>query len=307
MTVLDQPKAGATVTGIVTRHDGPRFWVDLPDGSALPCTLRGRLRRERERVSSIVVVGDCVEVLQADASAGTIESIRPRRSELTRPGFKGLEHIIAANLDLLVIVQSAANPPFQARLVERFVVAARRGRMEALLVVNKCDLESESVIRAQVETLKSSAMPMLLVSALNGRGIEELRAALQGRASVLAGKSGVGKSSLLNALYPDLSIRTSAVSAATDKGRHTTTAACLYPLPGGGYLADTPGIRTLGLYEDEDALAETFPEIEAAAVRCRFRNCAHRAEPGCAVRSAVQRGAIRRDRYDHFLRLAAGD
>jgi ribosome biogenesis GTPase len=292
--------------GIVTRHDGPCYWAEV-DGTEIVCVLRGRLKKDRRRVSSAVVVGDRVEVASLPDGSGVIEAVHPRRSELLRPGFKGLVHAIAANLDQLVIVQAARQPAFKRRLVERFVVTARRGRMEALVVVNKCDLEEEAVVRSWVAPLAATGVPILLASAVDGRGTDALRARLDGKSSVLAGQSGVGKSTLLNAMYPEFHARTSAVSDWSGKGRHTTTASQLYRLPGGGYLADTPGIRELGLFDDdEEAVTGVFPEILAAAPHCKFADCTHSHEPRCAVKSAVARGEIDTERYADYRRLMQG-
>jgi ribosome biogenesis GTPase len=300
-------ESGLLASGIVTYHDGPRFWVGV-DEKAVPCVLRGRLRKEQLRVSSRVVVGDEVTVELLPDGTGAIEALRPRRSELVRPGFGGLAHVMAANVDQLVIVQAAHQPAFKRHLVERFLATARRGRMGALVVVNKCDLEREVVIQSWVAPLAASDVPVVLTSAVDGRGIDELRALLQGRISVLAGQSGVGKSSLLNAMYPQFEIRTAAVSAWSSKGRHTTTTSRLYALPDGGYLADTPGIRELGLFEDsEEAVTGVFPEILAAADGCKFADCTHSHEPKCAVKAAVERGEIDPDRYEHYLRLVRGN
>jgi ribosome biogenesis GTPase len=297
--------ATASATGIVTQHDGPSFFVELGAGEVV-CRLRGRLRKHPQRATSPVVVGDRVTVELLSDGTGAIESVQPRRSELVRPGFAGVDHVIAANLDQVLIVQAARQPPFKRRLVERFVAAARRGRMAAALIVNKCDLEVEATLRERVAPLADSGLRVVLTSATEGRGLEEARALLIGKLSVLAGQSGVGKSSLLNALYPDFAARTSAVSEKVNKGRHTTTSSRLYRLPGGGYLADTPGIRSLGLYDDDEAVAGAFPEILAAAAGCRFRDCTHAHERDCAVQAGVGRGEIHPDRYRNYLRLARG-
>jgi len=298
-------ESDAGLVGTVTRSDGPRFWVDA-GGREAPYRLRGRLKQEQQRVTSLVVVGDRVHVAEGAGAEGTIEAICPRRSELARPGPAGKTHVIAANVDQLVIVQAAGQPPFKRHLAERFLATAARGRMGAVIVVNKCDLETEAAIRDWTAPIEASSAPLVLTSTLDGRGIDALRALLDGRISVLAGQSGVGKSSLVNALYPGTEARTSAISASLNKGRHTTTASRLYPLPHGGYLADTPGIRTLGLFDDEEAVEGVFPEIVAAAASCKFRDCTHSHETRCAVRAAVERGAIHPDRYQHYLRLQRG-
>ena len=296
-----------TFTGTVTRNDGPRFWVDHASAE-VPCILRGRIKKEFQRVTSVVAVGDQVTFDLLPDGTGVIDSVAPRRSELSRPGFHGYVHVIAANIDQLIIVQAAQQPRFKLHLAERFLAIARRGNMEAIAVVNKCDLEHEATIRAWVAPLESAGVRVVLASAETGQGVEELRGLLQGRISVLAGQSGVGKSSLVNALYPEHNIRTNAVSATSTKGRHTTTSSRLYALPDGGYLADTPGIKTLELFDDaadEAALDDLYPEISEASAGCRFRDCRHDKEPNCAVKAAVARGQIRQDRYHNYLRMGA--
>ncbi len=290
--------------GVVVRAEGAGFWVDLGREEIL-CGLRGRMKKKQLRVSSLVVVGDEVIVQRLPEGGGVIEDRLPRRTELVRPGFRGLPHVIAANLDQLVIVVSAHQPDFKRRLAERFLATAAHAGLEALVVLNKCDLEEQRVLATWVEPLVANGVEVLLASAYDGRGTSELRERLEGRVSGLAGQSGVGKSSLLNAMYPAYRIRTNVVSEDSGKGRHTTTSSRLYPLPGGGYLADTPGIRSLGLFDEvaEEGLGGVFPEIEAAAAGCRFRDCSHTHEPRCAVKEAVERGEIDEDRYRNYVRL----
>jgi ribosome biogenesis GTPase len=301
-------------TGLVIRREGVYLQV-LIGAREVPCRVRGRVRRDAGKVSSAAVIGDRVRVSRhsggdshsgEDAmSEGVIEEVLPRSSVLSRPGFRGMQNIIAANVDLLVVVQAAGEPPFSVGMAERFQVLAREGGMEALMVLNKCELQPRDVLREWLAPLAPSGLRTLLTSAATGEGIDALRSELSGRVSVLAGKSGVGKSSLINALYPGFNARTGAVSAALNKGQHTTTAGCLYPLPGGGYLADTPGIRTLGLFADtaDESILATFPEIEAAAFDCRFRDCSHTHEPGCAVIGAVDSGQIRGERLEQYHRI----
>ncbi len=290
--------------GVVVRAEGAGFWVHLGREEIL-CGLRGRMKKKQLRVSSLVVVGDEVIVQRLPEGGGVIEDRLPRRTELVRPGFRGLPHVIAANLDQLVIVVSAHQPDFKRRLAERFLATAAHAGLEALVVLNKCDLEEQRVLATWVEPLVANGVEVLLASAYDGRGTSQLRERLEGRVSGLAGQSGVGKSSLLNAMYPAYRIRTNVVSEDSGKGRHTTTSSRLYPLPGGGYLADTPGIRSLGLFDEvaEEGLGGVFPEIEAAAAGCRFRDCSHTHEPRCAVKEAVERGEIDEDRYRNYVRL----
>jgi ribosome biogenesis GTPase len=293
--------------GVVIGTGGPRFAV-LAGGREILCSLRGRLKQRRQNVTTLAVIGDEVEIeAQADGS-GAIEAVLPRRSELRRPGFAGRDRVVAANLDRLIVVQSALEPGFNRHLVERFLTIGTRGGIPGLVVVNKSDLVADSVLHEAVAPLRENGIEVLYTSARTGRGLPELAAAVRGRIAAMVGPSGVGKSSLLNALDPGLSIATKAVSGMNQRGRHTTSASRLYPLEGGGFLADTPGIRELALFEeDRESLDIVFPEITQLAVACRFRNCSHVHEPDCAVRSAVADGVIGEDRYRHYLRLQKGE
>jgi len=293
------------LSGMIVRNDGPRMWAQIGT-EEVPCVLRGRLKREAQRVTSLVVVGDEVEITRQPDGTGVIEAIRPRRSELSRQGFHGYVHVIAANVDQLLFVGSAQQPRFKLHLAERFLAIARRGRMEAVVVISKCDLEHENTLRAWVAPLQQAGVRVIFTSIMTGLGVAELRAVLTDKVSVLAGQSGVGKSSLVNALYPEAGVRTNTVSEVTSKGRHTTTASRLYALPGGGYLVDTPGIKSLELMEEDtedDVVEDLYPEVTEAASGCKFRDCTHTHEPHCAVKQAVARGQIRQDRYRNFLRM----
>lgn len=292
-------------SGVITRNDGPRFWVDVA-GREVACTLRGKLKQEHRMVTSLGVVGDEVQVsLLSAGEEGVIEGIGPRRTELSRPGFHGYVHVMAANVDQMLIVVAAANPRLKRATIERFIVAARRGGIVPLVVVNKCDLRPAEEVEAEVAPLVVGE-EVLLVSAYAGLGLDLLRSRLEGRISVLAGQSGVGKSSLVRALFPELDLRIGRVNQQTGKGRHTTTNSQLYRLPGGGYLADTPGIRELGLFDPAEELAEVFPEIAERAAGCKFHNCTHTHEPRCAVKAAAESGEISSERLEHYQRLLAG-
>jgi ribosome biogenesis GTPase len=293
-------------SGLVIGVTGPQLVVRVGEQD-VSCGLRGRLKKERKQVTTLVVVGDNVDVTLLPDGTGVIESVAPRRTELTRPGFANRARVVAANLDQLVVVQATHKPRFNRHLVERFLTIAAGGGLRVLVVVNKCDLEDPAVVEAWVQPLRASGVAVLLTNAKTGQGVEALRAALAGKLSAMVGQSGVGKSSLLNALDPSLQIRTAEISDATSKGKHTTTASRLYPLAVGGYLVDTPGIRELALFEgDPDSLAAVFPEITEAAAGCRFRGCSHSHEPGCAVKQKVAQGEIEQDRYEHFVKLSAG-
>ena len=293
-------------TGFVIGITGPQIVVRVGDQD-VSCGLRGRLKKDRKQVTSLVVVGDNVEVTLLPDGTGMIDSVAPRRTELARPGFAHRARVVAANLDQLVVVQATHKPRFNRHLVERFLTIAAGGGLRGVVVVNKADLEEEAVVESWVQPLRAAGVLVFLTNAKTGQGVEELRVALTGKLSAMVGQSGVGKSSLLNALDPSLSIRTAEISDATNKGKHTTTASKLYPLAGGGFLVDTPGIRELALFEgDPGSVAFVFPEITEAAAGCRFRGCSHSHEPGCAVKAKVAAGEIEEDRLQHFVKLSAG-
>lgn len=303
MTIAE-PTA-STVTGIVIRSEAQHHWVDVADAT-LRCVLRGRLKKEQQRVSRLVCAGDRVSVTPQPDGSGTIEAIGERTSLLSRPGFRGIEHLMAANVDQLVIVQATRLPKFELHLVERFLALAVGGRMAAAVVINKLDLGDPAEVAGWIAALRPFDLPVLPVSAVSGAGLPELRDLLAGKVSVLAGRSGVGKSSLINALYPGFAVRTGAVGANKEKGKHTTTTASLYALPDGGYLVDTPGIKELSLFDEGDGLDAAFSDISELAAGCRFRDCSHAHEPGCAVRAALDAGELDPERYRSFVRLSRG-
>jgi ribosome biogenesis GTPase / thiamine phosphate phosphatase len=291
----------ASQTGLVLRAEGSLFHVLTPDGE-VPCTLRGRLKRDWLRVTSLVVAGDLVTISRTPDGAA-IEGVLERRTALSRPGFHGYEHVVAANADQLLIVASTHQPPYRGHLVDRFLLHSRSCGLQPLLVVNKCDLADERTIRAWTAPVAAAGVPVLLTNAVTGDGVAELARTLAGKISVLSGQSGVGKSTLLNAIAPAVAARVGAVNT-HGRGGHTTSASRLYPLPFGGWLVDTPGIRELSLWEAEPgAAADLFPEIEELAAGCRFRDCRHEKEPGCAVKAALRAGKLSADRLRSFQKL----
>jgi len=295
--------------GTVIRTVGGIYDVMLDDGTTIAAVLRGRLKLEN-RTGDRVVVGDRVRVEYAGNGSATIESVEPRRTQLARraPG-KGARRakVIVANVDRVVIVLAWSNPEPRLRMLDRFLVLAEANRLEAVIVVNKIDLApSESAARELFAVYEAIGYPVLYVSAMDRRGIDAVSMLLCGSISVLTGPSGVGKSSLLNAIEPGLQLRTGAVSAAHAKGRHTTVSAELVPLSCGGYVADTPGLRELGLWGvSPDVLPECFPEFRPLLGECRFGySCTHLHEPDCAIRYAVASGEITGDRYESYVTLA---
>jgi ribosome biogenesis GTPase len=236
-----------------------------------------------------------------------VRGVAARRTTLSRPAGdhdRIARQVIAANIDLIVVVAAAAQPPFRPGLVDRFLIAAEIGGVEPVLCLNKADLAPEEPSELQI--YRDLGMRVCVTSCVDGRGLDALRGMISGRFSVFAGHSGVGKSSLLNALDPALRVHTQEVSGQTLRGRHTTTAGRLYELGENARVIDTPGIRSLGLWRVTPAeSAYYFPELAEASMDCKYRNCTHTHEPDCAVKTAVSAGRIKQGRYDSYCRVRA--
>jgi ribosome biogenesis GTPase len=302
----------ATLTGTVLRAQGGVYEIETAEG-IIEASLRGRVKRE-ERTGDKVVVGDVVELGRGSGSgaeAYTIESVHDRRNVLARraPGKAPRAKVIVANVDQVLIVFAAANPSPHLRMLDRFLVIAEAAELRPLIVVNKTDVEGEAAARALFAPYERAGYRIIFTAAKQGVGVEALREAICGQVSALAGPSGVGKSSLLNVVQPGLGLRVAAVSEAVNKGRHTTVTAQLIPLECGGYVADTPGLREVGLWEiDTDQLHFYFPELAPLIGECRYSSsCTHIHEPGCAIRTAVDAGEIHFGRYDSYRRMMLGE
>ena len=261
---------------------------------------------------SDLAVGDEVLVERRDDSH-RVTAVLPRRSLLARadPHVAQRRRAIAANIDIVVVVVAAEAPPLHPRLIDRYLIAVEHSGAQPVLVVNKVDLLDEDRrhdLLARLQPYRALGMPVLPCSVERGEGIDEIRAALSGNTCVFVGQSGVGKSSLLNALDSDAAARVGAVRDRDGRGRHTTTASALYDLAGGIRVIDTPGIRQFSVEDDDPAaIAAGFTEFAPLADGCRYRDCTHVHEPGCAVRRAVEDGAIPRSRYESYLKLLGGD
>ncbi len=291
--------------GTVTRVDAKVCIVDL-EGEEVVCKLRGRLHRRSRGQRRPIAAGDNVEIRSIGEGEGVVERVGERRSKLSRPAAdtRGVEQVVAANVDCLLIVASVREPTLHTGFVDRLLVTAEREGLMPVIILNKLDLlEDEEEIRPLETLYRGLGYTVVECSALGGRGVDEIREILTGRCSVLVGQSGVGKSTLLNAIQPGLRLKTSDVSASTSKGRHTTTAASLIRLACGGFVVDTPGVREFGLWDlPEDQLAACFPEMIELMGGCRYRGCSHSHEPGCVVKDAVGE-SIDEARYESYLRL----
>lgn len=293
-----------TKDGIVTRGHGNRFVV-YSEGEYFDCQLRGRVKFRSHR-SSPVAVGDDVTIKITEENCGVIESVKKRKSVLSRPavGREANEHVLAANIDSLVIVTSVTQPALKTGLIDRFLIAARIGKLTPVIVINKVDLKSDDRIENIVETYRGLNYDLFMTSALDETGIIEFRKYLRDHRTILAGHSGVGKSSLLNRLLPDLNLPTKTISKVTGKGRHATSHNELFHLPEGGFVIDSPGIKVLGLWKlERETLAGYYPEMVEHMNQCRFTACSHTHEPDCEVKNALEAGEIALFRYQNYVQI----
>lgn len=328
------PSVSLNNQGIVTKKNIGSYLVRSGE-RLLPCALSARLypaarpargshSRSRQSPQACrpeqtdpVAVGDQVRFIEGSDGTGLIVEVLPRRNKLSRPSpvpmpsSRPFEQVIVANLDQVVPVFAAAHPEPRWNMLDRYLVSAEAAGLPALVCLTKLDLaldaggSLETGLDTVVQEYRRIGYPVVLVSAHTGQGLDEVRTALQGSTSVLLGKSGVGKTSLLNALQPGLGLRVSAVSQATGKGRHTTTHLEMFPLAGGGSIVDTPGVREFGLWDvRQEDLAHFFPEMRPYLGRCKFGlDCHHADEPGCVLRRAVTAGEISPRRFYSYLRL----
>lgn len=287
------------------------------EGQIISCVLKGLLKKEKTQAKNLVAVGDFVLFEKTAEKEGVIAHIKPRTSILSRADnlSRRKEQLIAVNIDQVIITVSVVNPPLKSSIIDRYIIATRKGGMEPVLVVNKIDLlidSNEDPIQIEVdkelleEAIKAYAaagIRLIPVSTNSGEGIDELKQAMQGKASVFSGQSGVGKSSLINVMT-GLNLRVGEIVEKTKKGAHTTTTTQLIPLPFGGWCIDTPGIKSFGVWNlDRDELESYFPEIHAFGLGCKFADCTHAQESKCAVQQALEEGKLSYMRYESYQAL----
>ncbi|MEN6529394.1 MAG: ribosome small subunit-dependent GTPase A [Anaerolineaceae bacterium] len=295
--------------GIVIRYQSG-FYTIKAGSEIITCVLRGKLKR-RSVPGDVISIGDRVKFARLPEGTGVIEEIEPRHSELVRldPTPKGAyRQILLANPDQIVAVFACTSPTPRLRMLDRFLVIAEKQRLQALVIANKVDLVGKREARKLFSIYPPLGYRVIYTSAAKNEGIEELREALVGKISALAGPSGVGKTSLMNRVQPGLGLAVREVSEHRDRGKHTTVVREMFPLTGGGFVADLPGLRKLSLWDTQpEELDGYFPEIRDLVRFCQFNDCAHYDEPGCAVIRAVEEGKVSPERYESYLRLRAGD
>lgn len=298
-----------TLSGTVVRATGSWYEV-LHDGETVRCRIRGKLRLRGVRSTNPVVVGDRVACEADEAGDWVIVDIAPRTNYVIRraSNLSKESHIIAANVDRALLLVSLQSPATPTEFVDRFLVTCEAYKIPVVIVLSKRDLQDDAAIAEFSAIYRTAGYEVLEVSAVTGAGMTRIRELLAEGTTLLSGNSGVGKSTLIGTVDPQIDIRTGEISQSHAKGRHTTTFSTMYPLAGGGAVIDTPGIKGFGLIDIDDAeLWHYFPEMMRVAPACRFYNCTHTHEPGCAVVEAVRNGEIAAARYESYLKMLDED
>jgi ribosome biogenesis GTPase len=303
-----------TLRGLIIRLQSGFYTVESGQG-IFTCQLRGRLKQGR-RLGDVAAVGDWVYFTPLStsgssfSSSGVIEQVEPRLRAITRmaPTPRGVyQQVIIANPDQAVFTFACSHPSPRFGMLDRFLVIAEKQATPALIVANKVDLVTLEGARHMFDHYASLGYPVVYTSPRLNLGVDELHDRLKGKINVFIGPSGVGKSTLLNAIQPGLGLAAREVSQATSKGRHTTVVRQMFSLDGGGYVADTPGLKALALWDIEpEELDGYFPELRDLVSKCQFNNCTHSHEPGCAVRAAVESGGVHPERYRSYINIRAG-
>jgi ribosome biogenesis GTPase len=295
-----------TQHGLIIKAQSGFFTVETGAGLVV-CQLRGKLKQGRA-MGDIAALGDRVEFTLLEDGSGVIEHVEERKQALVRldPRPQGkYQQVLLANADQAVFIFACANPNPKLKMLDRFLVIAEKQKIPPIIVANKTDLVENA--SKTFDLYEKIGYRVIYTSVKENRGIEELRTALVKKINAFAGPSGVGKSSLLNTLQPGLGLAVNEISSVMNKGRHTTVTREMFALDGGGYVADTPGWKSLALWDTEPEEVDAyFPEIAPLVAECQFSDCSHTHEPGCAVRNAVEAGKIHPDRFDSYLKLRSG-
>ena len=295
--------------GLVIKNTGSWYTVKTDDGRLVESKIKGNFRLKGIRSTNPVAVGDRVELITNQEGTAFISAIEDRRNYIVRksPNLSKQSHILAANVDLALLVVTVNYPQTSTTFIDRFLAGAEAYRVPVVLVFNKRDIFSEEELHYQqmmCRLYETVGYQCVELSAASGEGVDQLLPIIQGQTVLLSGNSGVGKSTLINRLVPDADQRTAEISEAHNSGMHTTTFSEMIPLPGGGYLIDTPGIKGFGTFDiEKEELTSYFREIFRFSAQCRFSNCTHTHEPGCAVLEAVENHYIAASRYQSYLSM----
>ncbi len=298
------------MNGLVIKNTGSQYLVATDDGRLLDCRAKGTFRIRGIRTTNPVAVGDRVTLREGADNATLITAIEPRRNYIIRraSNLSKEASIIAANVDQALLIVTLSHPTTSTTFIDRFLATAEAYAIPAILVINKTDLlttdEDRELLDAVTYLYESIGYRVMHVCAKSGEGIDQIRVTLHGKVTLLSGNSGVGKSTLINDIIPGLGLRTAAISAIHDTGMHTTTYSEMFPLPDGGYIIDTPGVKGFGTIDfKREEVSHYFPEIFKASADCRYNNCTHTHEPGCAVRKALEDNLIAQSRYASYLSI----
>ena len=295
--------------GLVIKNTGSWYQVKTDDGQLVDCKIKGNFRLKGIRSTNPIAVGDYVQIIVNNEGTAFITEIEDRKNYIIRraSNLSKQSHILAANLDQCMLIITINYPETSTIFIDRFLATAEAYRIPVKLIFNKIDRCNEDETRymnALIDLYTYIGYPCFRISALNEVGIDEIKKDLEGKVTLLSGNSGVGKSTLINAILPDYSVKTGEISDYHNKGMHTTTFSEMFPLPQGGYLIDTPGIKGFGTFDmEEEEVGHYFKEIFQHSAQCKYSNCTHRNEPGCAVREAVKQHLISESRYTSYLNM----
>ena len=297
------------MTGLVIKNTGSWYLVKTDDGATVECKVKGNFRLKGIRSTNPVAVGDRVQIVRNAEGTAFIHEIEERKNYIIRraSNLSKQSHILASNLDQCLLLITVNYPETSTTFIDRFLATAEAYRVPVMLVFNKVDrydADELHYLESLIHLYTTIGYPCYRISALKEEGIDTLRSELKGKVTLLSGNSGTGKSTLINALLPQADARTGEISQVHNKGMHTTTFSEMFPLPDGGYLIDTPGIKGFGTFDMEvEEIGHYFPEIFATSAHCKYSNCTHRQEPGCAVRQAVEEHYISTSRYTSYLSM----